>query len=340
MIYLIGFMGVGKSTIAEQLAKQLNISFLDTDQRIEDQEKNSISVIVSTGIIVLFYLVLLLQEWFNKIISTHSIPWLSRDRGFASSSHAIRVIQIFASLILTSFLISYVEDGADLILDLENLAVFAAALIALSIVTISYEGIEGLIERKYFKSLVEYRWSPQAILFALISTAAFVVFQMPIGFIFGFIASSYIISTREEATISPKFFSSLILTGVGFLFFYLTSFLFIYQSPVLTAICSLTYLMCLEGVIFKALPGGGNELFESINDSKGVFKVFSLISFAVSVWLVIRILIIPPDSEFATFQQDILSMGSFSYTFALILIAYIAGIFFLGTGVKRFGKND
>ena len=43
MIYLIGFMGVGKSTIAKQLAKQLNISFLDTDQRIEDQEKKSIS---------------------------------------------------------------------------------------------------------------------------------------------------------------------------------------------------------------------------------------------------------------------------------------------------------
>ena len=43
MIYLIGFMGVGKSTIAKQLAKQLNVSFLDTDQEIEDQEKNSIS---------------------------------------------------------------------------------------------------------------------------------------------------------------------------------------------------------------------------------------------------------------------------------------------------------
>ena len=36
-------MGVGKSTIAKQLAKQLNISFLDTDQKIEEQEKKSIS---------------------------------------------------------------------------------------------------------------------------------------------------------------------------------------------------------------------------------------------------------------------------------------------------------
>ena len=43
MIYLIGFMGVGKSTIAKQLAKQLNISCLDTDQKIENQEKDNIS---------------------------------------------------------------------------------------------------------------------------------------------------------------------------------------------------------------------------------------------------------------------------------------------------------
>ena len=43
MIYLIGFMGIGKSTIAKQIAKQLKISFLDTDQKIEDQEKKSIS---------------------------------------------------------------------------------------------------------------------------------------------------------------------------------------------------------------------------------------------------------------------------------------------------------
>ena len=43
MIYLIGFMGVGKSTIGKQIATRLNIPFLDTDQKIEEQEKNSIS---------------------------------------------------------------------------------------------------------------------------------------------------------------------------------------------------------------------------------------------------------------------------------------------------------
>ena len=54
----------------------------------------------------------------------------------------------------------------------------------------------------------------------------------------------------------------------------------------------------------------------------------------------IRILIIPPDSEFATFQQDLLSMGSFSLTFGIMLIIYIFGIFILGTGIKVFGDNE
>ena len=163
---------------------------------------------------------------------------------------------------------------------------------------------------------------------------------MPIGFIFGFIASSYIVSTRVKATLSPKFFSSITLSLVGFIFFYLTSLSFITESGLLTAICALTYLMCLEGVLFKALPAGGNELLESIDDSEGVFKIFPLVSFVIAVWLFIRILIIPPDSEFATFQQDLLSMGSFSLTFGIMLIIYIVGIFILGTGIKVFGDNE
>ena len=163
---------------------------------------------------------------------------------------------------------------------------------------------------------------------------------MPIGFIFGFIASSYVVSTRVKATLSPKFFSSIALSLAGFIFFYLTSLSFVTQSGLLTAICALTYLMCLEGVLFKSLPGGGNELLESINDSEGVFKIFPLFSFVISVWLFIRILIIPPDSEFATFQQDLLSMGSFSLTFGIMLIIYIFGIFILGTGIRVFGDNE
>lgn len=42
-IYLIGMMGVGKTTIGKQLAQQLNYRFLDTDSIIEQLTKKSIN---------------------------------------------------------------------------------------------------------------------------------------------------------------------------------------------------------------------------------------------------------------------------------------------------------
>tara|TARA_B100001741_G_scaffold10881_1_gene8589 strand:- start:500 stop:1126 length:627 start_codon:yes stop_codon:yes gene_type:complete len=173
-------------------------------------------VIVTTGIIVLFYLVLLLQEWFSKIISTYRIRWFTRDKEFLQSNKLVSFIKISFVLIITSFLISYVEEGATLTFSLENLAIFLAAFVGLVAVTLSYEGVEGFIERNFFGEVVYYKWAPQAILFALISTVTFILFNMPIGFIFGFIASSYIVSTRVKATLSPKFFSSIALSLAGY----------------------------------------------------------------------------------------------------------------------------
>jgi shikimate kinase len=43
MIYLIGYMGSGKTTLAKKLSKQLQLSFLDTDLEIEKKENKSIS---------------------------------------------------------------------------------------------------------------------------------------------------------------------------------------------------------------------------------------------------------------------------------------------------------
>ena len=43
------------------------------DIDLTDQEKNSIAFIITTLIIVLFYLVLLLQEWFNKILTEYRV---------------------------------------------------------------------------------------------------------------------------------------------------------------------------------------------------------------------------------------------------------------------------
>ena len=43
MVYLIGFMGAGKTTISNLLANKLQVPFYDTDQEIEKNEKRSIS---------------------------------------------------------------------------------------------------------------------------------------------------------------------------------------------------------------------------------------------------------------------------------------------------------
>ena len=233
------------------------------DVDFNNVEQNNIAIILTTVIIALFYWVLLLQEWFNKILTSKRIKLFSSGNQFSKQGRVKNTFLIFFVLIATSFLIGYVEEGASLILDLENLAIFVAAFVGLVAVTLSYEGVEGLIEIKVYNQKVDYRWAPQAIFFALISTLAFIYFNMPIGFIFGFIATSYIFTKREKAKLSPKFYSSIILSFVGFTFFYATSLPQITESTVLTAIAAISYLMCLEGVIFKSLPGGGNELSET-----------------------------------------------------------------------------
>jgi len=310
------------------------------DVDFNNVEQNNIAIILTTVIIVLFYLVILLQEWFNKILTFKRIKLFRSGNQFSKQGRVKNTFLIFFVLIATSFLIGYVEEGASLILDLENLAIFVAAFVGLVAVTLSYEGVEGLLESKVYNQKVEFRWAPQAIFFALISTLAFIYFNMPIGFIFGFIATSYIFTKREKAKLSPKFYSSIILSFVGFTFFYATSLPQITESTVFTAIAAISYLMCLEGVIFKSLPGGGNELSEALKDSIGIYKLFPILSFLLGVWLFFRILIIPPDSEFANFQQDLLSMGSFTVTFAIMLIVYILVLIVTGYAVKFYGRDD
>lgn len=41
-IILIGYMGCGKTSVGERLAKRLSYLFLDTDQMLEEKEKNTI----------------------------------------------------------------------------------------------------------------------------------------------------------------------------------------------------------------------------------------------------------------------------------------------------------
>jgi len=45
IIFLVGFMGAGKTTIGKELAKQLKFKFIDLDDQIESSTKKSISTI-------------------------------------------------------------------------------------------------------------------------------------------------------------------------------------------------------------------------------------------------------------------------------------------------------
>lgn len=44
-LYLVGFMGTGKSTVGRQLAKQMNFQFVDSDQEIERVQGKPVSAI-------------------------------------------------------------------------------------------------------------------------------------------------------------------------------------------------------------------------------------------------------------------------------------------------------
>ena len=45
MIYLIGYMGAGKTTISKLLAKKMSLPLYDIDEEIEKEEKKSVSEI-------------------------------------------------------------------------------------------------------------------------------------------------------------------------------------------------------------------------------------------------------------------------------------------------------
>ncbi len=45
IVFLIGFMGSGKTTVGKKLAKKLGYTFIDLDKEIEKQQKNTIAKI-------------------------------------------------------------------------------------------------------------------------------------------------------------------------------------------------------------------------------------------------------------------------------------------------------
>lgn len=69
-IYLIGFMGSGKTTVGKQLAEQLHLPFLDTDISIEEKTKKTVEQIFSEDG----------EEAFRKLETDLLVDLESRDR--------------------------------------------------------------------------------------------------------------------------------------------------------------------------------------------------------------------------------------------------------------------
>ena len=310
--------------------------FQDID--FSNQQKNAFAFLITSMIIFLFYGVLLAQEWFNKIIQHYRVKWTSRKKELGDKTRLEVFMEISLIALITSLLYAFVEEGFTFSVEPQNLAIFIGVLVGLVIVTFFYEGVEAMIEFYVHNQVSKFDWNPQAMFFAILSTILFIVIDLPFGFILGFIASMHIISNRETAELSPKFYSMMSLSIVGYLFFFATSFDSVQESGFLIAICKLTYLMCLEGVIFKAVPWGGNELFDAIEDSDGVNQAMPIVSFLISIWLFIRILVLPPDSEFNEIQQTLLQSGSLAYRFMLVLLFYILIILLLGNFMKKYAE--
>ena len=55
---------------------------LFSDIDFSDQAKNTFAFLITSGIIFLFYGVLLAQEWFNRIIAHYRVRWTSRKNKF------------------------------------------------------------------------------------------------------------------------------------------------------------------------------------------------------------------------------------------------------------------
>ena len=322
---------------------------------IFDIEKTQQATTNTLWIVILFYLVLISQEWFNRTIDEYDLKTTQKLKKYfkkfktryfqlrenTKDSRFKRYTKIIFVIIVTSLLMSFVEEGATLEITNENIAIVIATFLALIIVTLAYDGIEMLIENFRFKQLYKLTWAPQAMIFALVSTVAFIYFDLAIGFIFGFVATITSSTNRNyQAKLSPKFFSMTFLSLVGLAFFLLTSLEFINSRETLLATVGLTYLMAIEGIVFKSLPGGGSELTDAISDSKGLNKVLPFITFAFGIFLFMRIIVIPVDSEVANFQNELQELGSVANAIGWSFAIYFSIVLIFGFILRKFGVKQ
>lgn len=75
-IFLIGMPGSGKTTLAKQVAEEMNLSFIDLDQEIENQEQKSITEIFNQQG----------EDYFRQVESNLLRQWASSQKSFVMAT--------------------------------------------------------------------------------------------------------------------------------------------------------------------------------------------------------------------------------------------------------------
>lgn len=106
-IFLIGYMGVGKTTIGKELAEKLNLPFVDTDLFIEDRCRKKITdIFVEKGEknfreIEKKNLQEIIHRWENIIVSTGGgIPCFSNNMKLMNASGITIYLKIATELLI------------------------------------------------------------------------------------------------------------------------------------------------------------------------------------------------------------------------------------------------
>ena len=234
---------------------------------------------------------------------------------------------------------------------MNNLILLIVTTVVFISITALLDGSELFIEKYFYNSTYFFQFSKKVLFFAFISVLMFYYFNF-LGFVYGFVISTRILTNRGQVPIAPKVYALIIFLTVVFLAYITTSNQFVTSSPFLSSLVSFFVLVGIESVLFRLIPGGGNQFQEILNSSKGIFKILPTAVFLLTLWLFVHCLVTPPSSEVKTLLEEFSTDNIFGSLYFQAIISYIftaftSGLFLVAYGTKvsnnflfqRFSEN-
>ena len=107
-VFLTGFMGSGKSTVGRQLSRRLGLPFMDTDSRIEKEQKKSITDIFAAEGEEAFrnmetqVLCTVREEGVSRVVSTGGgLPMREENRGIMKDAGRVVFLRVRPETVYT-----------------------------------------------------------------------------------------------------------------------------------------------------------------------------------------------------------------------------------------------